>query len=324
MKSTLDFPHHSSENTLQESSASHPVEAHAHSGLNATATGSARADSPVFAWLQASAQTVRSAATALRDEVRQHLPAPKEVAAFGTATLGQLSIAAEGMRSFIVAETTQTLLGNTLGSCITMTDKAFKTMAGPLTQLPFHTSDASAFVLKMAAAAIPASRVLCSAVITQLQALGSTVWHDYQNAVAGGAEKSAAAADLAALFNMPATADTCVAAAGAAQATQAPAHTAVPDAPALPPVAPAPPPTTPDSLPGFARDDLLSILAQVDSMSVPADSDTDDEDSQQAPDLVSLNRTMSQDLPQLPMDMVLITGRMEITEDFDSAIAPMI
>lgn len=52
MASTLDFPHHSSGNTLQEGSASHPVEAHAHSappdtaqaaavhsGLDATATG---------------------------------------------------------------------------------------------------------------------------------------------------------------------------------------------------------------------------------------------------------------------------------------------
>ncbi len=314
MTSTLDFPHHSAENTPQEGSASHPVEAH-------TATGSTRAESPVFAWLKASAQTVHSAAAALRDEARQHLPAPKEVAALGKATLHQLSIAAEELRSFILAETTQTLLSNTMDSCISLSNKAFKSIAGPLVKLPVHTSDTSAFVLKWASAAVPGSRVLCSAALAKLQDLGSALWHGFENAGAGGAEKSATAPDLTALFDRPATADTHAAAAGAAQANETPAHVAAPEAP---PIAPAPQPMAPDS-PGFELDDLLSILAQADSMSVPADSDTDDEDSQQAPDLlVSLNRTMSQDLPQHATEVVLITGRMESTEEFDSAIAPII
>lgn len=239
--------------------------------------------------MKASAQTVRSAATALRDEARQHLPAPKEVAALGTATLHQLSIAAEEVRSFILAETTQTLLSNTMGSCISLSNKAFKSIAGPLVKLPVHTSDASAFVLKWASAAVPGSRVLCSAALAKLQDLGGSLWHGSEYAGAGGAET--------------------------------PAHAAAPDAA---PIAPAPQPMAPDS-PCFELDDLLPILAQADSMSAPADSDTDGEDSQQAPNLlVSLNRTMSQDLPQHPSEAVLITGRMESTEEFDSAIAPII
>lgn len=324
MTSTLAFPHSRAENTLQAGS----VDAHAHSVLPATAqatavqseqdaaaTGSARADSPVFAWLQASAQTLRSAATALRDEARQHLPAPKAVAAqamtLGTATLRQLSTAAEEVRAFILAETTQSLLSNTLDSCISLTDKAFKSVAGPLAELPAQTSQASAFVLKWAAAAVPGSRVVCSAALAKLQDLGSTLWHTYQNSGAEGAEKSASAPDLTAWVDMPANADTSHAVAGAATAP-------------IPPIAPAPESAAPNGH-GLAPDDVLSTLTQADSMGAPADSDTDDADSQPAPDLpASLNRTLSEDLPQHPTEVVLITGRMESTEGFDGAIAPII
>lgn len=297
MTTTLALP-----DTRQDGSASRCVDTPDHAAsaqatpatnaLNATATG----PGALLAWLQDSAQTVRSAVTTLREEASQHLAAHNgttaKAIALGKITLQHLSTAAEEVHSFLLAETTQTLLSNTVDSCIALSNKAFQTIAQPLAKLPAQTSDASDFVLKWAATAIPGSRVLCSAALAKLQDLGSTLWQVYQKTGTDGAEKSPTISDFSAFIDRPAAKHSSATTPGSTTAK------------------------TPDS-PGLDPGHALLPLTQRDSMGANAGSHMDNENNLQS----SLTRSMPQDLPLLPTETA---GCMGICESFEGATAPLL
>lgn len=292
--------------TPQDGSASRCVDTLEHSAphmptanaLNATATG----PGALLAWLQDSAQTVRSAVTTLREEARQHLSAHNgttaQAVALGKITLQHLSAAAEEVHSFIVAETTQTLLSNTVDSCIALSNKAFQSIAQPLAKLPAQTSDASDFVLKWAATAIPGSRVLCSAALAKLQDLGSTLWHAYQKTGTDGAEKSTSTPGPSAWVVPPATEHSSATGAGPTTASK---------------------PVTPDDR-DLDLSHALPPLTQRDSMGATDDTDIYNDDNLQP----SLPRSMPQDLPLPATETAPDVRCLGICEAFEGATAPIL
>lgn len=270
---SIDTPDHASAQAIPAANAQ-----------NATATG----PGALLAWLQDSAQTVRSAVTTLREEASQHFAAHNgttaKAIALGKVTLQHLSTAAEEVHSFLLAETTQTLLSNTVDSCIALSNKAFQTIAQPLAKLPAQTSDASDFVLKWAATAIPGSRVLCSAALTKLQDLGSTLWQVYQKTGSDGAEKTTSTPGLSAFTAPSATEHSSPTTAGSATASK-----------------PEPPP-----------------LTQRDSTGATGDTYMYNDENLQPP----LTRWMSQDLP--PTETAQNVQCMGICEIAEGATTPFL
>lgn len=300
MTTTLAHP-----DTRQDGGASRSIDTPDHaSAQNATATATATGPGALLAWLQDSAQTVRSAVTTLREEASQHLAAHNgttaKAIALGKITLQHLSTAVEEVHSFLLAETTQTLLSNTVDSCITLSNKVFQSIAQPLAKLPAQTSDASDFVLKWAATAIPGSRVLCSAALTKLQDLGSTLWQVYQKIGTDGAEKTTSAPDLSGFTAPSATEHSSPTAAGSITASK-----------------PEPRPLTSDD-PGLNLANALPPLTQRDSTGATGDTYMYNDEHLQPP----LTRWMSQDRPLPPTETAPNVQCMGICESFEGATTP--